>query len=48
MDLPTGARGLNRSLFSQELEGIQGVPKKGDPCLRAIEGTRIGLKTEVG
>ena len=26
-----------------------GCPKKkGDPCLRAIEGTRIGLKTKVG
>ena len=27
----------------------QGCPKKkGDPCLRAIEGTRSGLKTKVG
>ena len=26
-----------------------GCPKKkGDPCLRAIEGTRIGLKTKLG
>ena len=35
--------------FYLEIISYTGCPKKkGDPCFRAIEGTKIGQKTKVG